>query len=117
MPTLNIDGRCLRPTVDPVGDALHGVNGQAHCSVRLPPLLTLTLHIEAGPASFPFIVDPDLEAVDALEKTAGLRPVTVKPKDLVVCSDSVDDPTAYLLALEFDDDQLANQRLPFWLQM
>jgi hypothetical protein len=71
----------------------------------------------AGPAGFPLIVDPNVETVSPVEETAGLGPVTLEPEYLIVISDCIDNSTADLVTVELDDDPLANQGLPFSLQV
>ncbi|QSZ51510.1 hypothetical protein AYX22_23560 (plasmid) [Arthrobacter sp. D5-1] len=77
----------------------------------------LEARAEAGPVGFPSIVDPYPETVCPVKETAGLGAVTVEPQDLIIVGYCIDNSAADLLIQKFHDDQLANQRLPFGLQV
>jgi hypothetical protein len=77
----------------------------------------LEIRAEAEPVGFPSIVDPHLETVCPVKETAGLGAVTVEPQDLIIIGYCIDNSAADLLIQKFHDDQLANQRLPFGLQV
>ncbi|KRE89736.1 hypothetical protein ASG86_18975 [Arthrobacter sp. Soil764] len=52
-----------------------------------------------------------------MKETAGVGAITVEPQDLIIVGYCIDNSAADLLIQKFHDDQLANQRLPFGLQV